>query len=197
MKRLAIFGAVFLSACASNPENIAKTYISPLQYSQYDCRQISQELANVNNRATDLKAALGQKADNDAAQMGVGLILFWPTLFFLEGGDGPEAAEYARLKGQRVALDQAAIQKRCADGSVQRPSWQSDPRYYSNGYQTPSKSWGTPSKLNNPTPRYSYGNQVPTYRPYPPNPYNAPPPTYGTGTPQGSSGNTLDEILGN
>ena len=28
--------------------------------------------------------------------MGVGLILFWPTLFFREGGDGPEAAEYAR-----------------------------------------------------------------------------------------------------
>ncbi len=46
--------------------------------------------------------------------MGVGLVLFWPTLFFLEGGDGPEAAEYARLKGERDAIEKVSIQKKCA-----------------------------------------------------------------------------------
>ena len=45
--------------------------------------------------------------------MGVGLILFWPTLFFLEGGDGPEAAEYARMKGEIDALETISIQKNC------------------------------------------------------------------------------------
>jgi hypothetical protein len=45
--------------------------------------------------------------------MGVGLVLFWPALFFLEGGDGPEAAEYAQLKGEFEALRENSIQKKC------------------------------------------------------------------------------------
>ena len=39
-------------------------------------------------------------------------ILFWPALFFLEGGDGPEAAEYAQLKGQYEALRTLAVQRK-------------------------------------------------------------------------------------
>jgi hypothetical protein len=35
-------------------------------------------------------------------------------LFFLEGGDGPEAAEYAQLKGEYEALRTAAVEKKCA-----------------------------------------------------------------------------------
>jgi hypothetical protein len=42
-----------------------------------------------------LYASLKKKADNDTAQMTVGMLLLWPTLFFLEGGDGPEASEYS------------------------------------------------------------------------------------------------------
>lgn len=45
--------------------------------------------------------------------MAVGMLLFWPTLFFLEGGDGPQAAEYARLKGEVDALEKVAIAKKC------------------------------------------------------------------------------------
>jgi len=45
--------------------------------------------------------------------MGVGLILFWPTLFALEGGDGPDAGEYAQLKGEYEALRTNSVQKRC------------------------------------------------------------------------------------
>ena len=45
--------------------------------------------------------------------MAIGLIIFWPALFFLEGGDGASAAEYSRLKGEFEALEQASIQKSC------------------------------------------------------------------------------------
>ena len=45
--------------------------------------------------------------------MGVGLVLFWPTLFFLEGGDGPEASEYTQLKGEFEALRTNSVQKKC------------------------------------------------------------------------------------
>lgn len=44
--------------------------------------------------------------------MTVGLILFWPALFFIDG-DTPQAQEYARLKAEFDALEQAAIQKEC------------------------------------------------------------------------------------
>ena len=67
----------------------------------------------VSRRAQELYGQLDKTASNDAAQMAVGMVLFWPALFFLEGGDGPEAAEYARLKGERDALEQVAIQKHC------------------------------------------------------------------------------------
>jgi hypothetical protein len=53
----------------------------------------------------------------DNWQMGVGLVLFWPSLFFLEGGDGPEAAEYSQLKGEYEALRQTSVAKQCGIAS--------------------------------------------------------------------------------
>lgn len=103
-----------LIGCASQPEKIATSYVSPLQYQDYTCKQIGMELGSVTRRANELAGTLKKKADNDAIQMGVGLILLWPTLFALEGGDGAEAAEFARLKGERDALEQAAVQKSCS-----------------------------------------------------------------------------------
>jgi hypothetical protein len=44
--------------------------------------------------------------------MALGLVLFWPALFFI-GGDGPEAQEYGRLKGEYDALEKASIQEEC------------------------------------------------------------------------------------
>ena len=39
--------------------------------------------------------------------------MFWPTLFLLEGGDGPEAAEYAQLRGEYKTLNDVSIAKKC------------------------------------------------------------------------------------
>ena len=54
---------------------------------------------------------LDKKASNDTAQATVA-ILFQPTLFFLEGGDRPQAAEYSMLKGEFDALEQVSIKKK-------------------------------------------------------------------------------------
>lgn len=102
-----------VTGCATHPDKIATASVSPLQYQNHDCAQIGAELERVSGRANELYAGLKKDADNDTAQMTVGMILFWPTLFFLEGGDGPEAAEYAKLKGEKDALEKVAIQKRC------------------------------------------------------------------------------------
>jgi hypothetical protein len=59
--------------------------------------------------------AAGQQdsqATKDAEATTVGVIIFWPTLFLI-GGDKQNAAQLGQLKGQRDAIEQASIQKRC------------------------------------------------------------------------------------
>jgi hypothetical protein len=102
-----------LASCASKPDAIATAYVSPLQYQNSSCAQLHSELARVTRRAGELHGTLDKMASNDQAQMAVGAILFWPALFFLEGGDGAQAQEYARLKGERDALEQASTEKQC------------------------------------------------------------------------------------
>jgi hypothetical protein len=56
--------------------------------------------------------AQDQKANNDAVATGVGVVLFWPALFFIKG-DAASAQEIAQLKGDMDAIEQANIQKKC------------------------------------------------------------------------------------
>ena len=102
------------SGCATDPAKIPSQYVSEVQYQSYDCEQLGQEARRVNSRVGDLYRQTKDLADDDEAQMAIGLILFWPALFFLEGGDGPAAAEYARLKGESEAIDRAVISKKCS-----------------------------------------------------------------------------------
>jgi len=101
-----------VAGCASSSEDIGAAYVSPLTYQNYDCDQIGAELQRVSARASQLGGEVDENATGDAVAMGVGLVLFWPALFFIDG-NGPEANEYARLKGEHEALQQASIQKKC------------------------------------------------------------------------------------
>ncbi|MFA0813726.1 hypothetical protein [Microbulbifer epialgicus] len=112
-KTVLLLTAAITAGCASNPDKIDATYVSPLKYEGYDCDQIAMEMDYVGNRTTKLYQRLDSERTKDNWQMGVGLILFWPALLALEGGDGPEAAEYAQLKGEYEALRQQSTQKRC------------------------------------------------------------------------------------
>ncbi len=105
--------AAAVIGCATPPQKIAATYVSPMQFQNLECDQVIAEMKRVNRRCGELYMSLKKTADTDKKQMGVGMILFWPALFALEGGDGPEATEYARLKGEREALEKAGIQKKC------------------------------------------------------------------------------------
>ena len=67
---------------------------------------------HVGRRTNELYMSLAKEAKADKWQTGIGIVIFWPALFLLEGGDGPEAVEYARLKGEYEALRQNAIQRR-------------------------------------------------------------------------------------
>lgn len=105
----ASFGMV---GCATSSKDIASTYVSPVQYQGYDCDQIAAENQRLASRVSQLGGRLDEASSNDKAIMGVGLVLFWPALFAL-GGTKQQEAEYARLKGEHDALQQAAVAKKC------------------------------------------------------------------------------------
>ena len=108
-----------LTACAKSTSEIPAQYVSPLQYKSHSCTQVEQEMVMLSRRVSDLGAQVDKTASDDNAQMAIGMILFWPALFALDG-DTPQAAEYGRLKGEFEALEKAAIQKNC-NITIERP----------------------------------------------------------------------------
>lgn len=116
--RISKFGALVMAACvagcASMPEQIGASYVSPLAYASYDCGQISAERERIATRVSQVTGAQARQAQNEQIATGIGLVLFWPALFLLVGPDRKE--ELSNLKGRYEALEQAAVEKRC-DGS--------------------------------------------------------------------------------
>ena len=111
-----IFSIIFLFllyGCASAPEDLGTAYVSPAQFKDYDCDQVAEALTYKNQRLNTLYTSLNKDAKADNWQMGVGLVLFWPALFALEGGDGADADEYRRVKGEVEALQTVSVKKKC------------------------------------------------------------------------------------
>lgn len=100
-----------LQGCSTHSENIGASYVSPLEYHDHTCRQIRQELVRVNRKVLDVSGKQDREATKDAVAFGVGMLLFWPALFFMIGDDKKE--ELARLKGEYEALENTAIEKNC------------------------------------------------------------------------------------
>lgn len=104
---LVILSAALITGCSSSPNKIQAAYVSPLKYRQYSCSDLDTEMAAVDARAVTLHKKLRKRADTDAFNMTAGLVLVWPALLFLSGGDGAAASEYSQLKGERDALIKA------------------------------------------------------------------------------------------
>lgn len=115
-KTVVQFTAGFLTlclatSCATRSSNVSAAYVSPITYSHLSCSQLRQELARVNAKVAEVSGAQDRAATRDAVATGVGLVIFWPALFFLMAGD--QKQELARLKGEYDALVSAGIQKNC------------------------------------------------------------------------------------
>ena len=111
-KLVAVAAAMSLAGCATAPEKIGATYVSPLQYSNYDCDQVRMEMVRVSQKVHEVAGVQKKEANKDAWATGVGLVVFWPALFFLAGGNDRKE-ELAGLKGNYDALSEVAIQKKC------------------------------------------------------------------------------------
>ena len=103
-----------LSACAVSPKKIEAIYVSPLKYAKHDCDQIAMEMDHVGRRTQELYRRLKHESDTDRWQGILGLLVFWPSLLFLEGKNSLEANEYAQMKGEYEALRQNAVEKKCS-----------------------------------------------------------------------------------
>lgn len=108
----AIGTAAIAAGCASRAENITAAYVSPVLYENLSCQQLAREATNVSARAQQAAGIQNKKSGQDAAVMTVGLVLFWPALLFTQG-DGAQAAEVARLKGEMEAIETASNRKGC------------------------------------------------------------------------------------
>lgn len=105
--KLAIALVFSVSACAASPKNISAQYVSPTMYSNLSCDQIRAEMMRVGARVQAVTGQQQKAANDDALAMGVGIVLFWPALFFLVN-DNDKKEELSRLKGEYDALQQAS-----------------------------------------------------------------------------------------
>jgi hypothetical protein len=69
------------------------------------------EMQRVSMRVHEISGVQDGHRTKDSVALGVGLVLFWPALFFMIGKDKKE--ELSRLKGEYEALERAAIEKEC------------------------------------------------------------------------------------
>jgi hypothetical protein len=113
MRTIAIIAsAAMLTACASRASDVPAAYVSPALYQNLSCAQLAAEAQRVSHAAAIASGQQERRAGNDAIATGVGLIIFWPALFFIKG-DGATSAELSRLRGEAVAIEQAATAKGC------------------------------------------------------------------------------------
>lgn len=104
--------AALLAGCASSASSIRPAYVSTVGYQGLSCGTLAGEATEVSARAQAAMGVQNQKATGDAVAMGVALVVFWPALFFIRG-NGADAAEVSRLKGEMQAIESASRLKGC------------------------------------------------------------------------------------
>ena len=117
---LLVLATVFtIGGCASKSTKIPITYVSPNEYASLSCVTLENEMRDISQQVAVITGQVDKEASADAWQMGVGLVLFWPALFFLEGGDGALQSNYALLKGKYEAASTQYKRKGC-DGLTEQ-----------------------------------------------------------------------------
>ena len=98
--------------CAHSSDEIVAQTLPSSTFDSYECERIATERERVSARLAELKTEVDETAADDELMTTVGILVFPPLLFFLKG-DGADATEYGRLKGEHTALQEAAAQKQC------------------------------------------------------------------------------------
>ena len=100
------------AGCATKAEKVQASYVSPIKYESFSCKQLRAEAERVSARVQQLTGVQNKKATDDAVATGVAIVIFWPAAF-LVGGNDVNTAELSRLKGEMDAIEQTSIKKNC------------------------------------------------------------------------------------
>ena len=117
VRALALLPAILAVGCAHSSDEIAAQPVPTSTFDSYECSKIAGEGDRMAARLAELKTEVDETADDDELTTTVGILVFPPLLFFLKG-DGAEANEYSRLKGEYAALQEVAVQKQCPSKSA-------------------------------------------------------------------------------
>ena len=117
MTRIQVTGvsiaALAVCSCATHPDDIQSTYVSPSLYARWTCEELVEERTRVASRVNQVTGLQSEAATGDAVFMTVGLVIFWPALLGLAATDDHEQ-ELARLRGEYEAIDQSMTRNRCS-----------------------------------------------------------------------------------
>lgn len=103
---------ILISGCATSPDAIQAQYVSGFNYSNYYCDTLRNEALKKSDRIQELYKLLSERYDNDVGNATVGTLLWWPSLVNIEG-DGPEALEFSKIKGEYAAMKQVLDSNNC------------------------------------------------------------------------------------
>jgi hypothetical protein len=101
-----------LGGCASSSKDVATAYVSPVTYQGYTCQQLALEAQSISARAAILSGGQDSQPAHDAWATGAAVVIIWPAAFSASG-DKRAASDFAEMKGQMVAVEQASASKSC------------------------------------------------------------------------------------
>lgn len=137
MKKMIItslLSVTMLAGCAKNTSELGKAYVSPMMYEDYSCQQLKGEMMRLTRRAEELTKSVNDNAQGDSVAMGLGLVLFWPALFFIDG-DSPEAQEYRQIRGEYDAVEKTLVMKQCGGVPEKNPFTEAEKAYKNQNQQ--------------------------------------------------------------
>jgi len=98
--------------CASQPDSIEPSYISPVTYASWSCDQLLDERIRLTKEVERVSGQQRENANADAVMMTVGIVLLWPVLFGL-AATKDRKIELGRLKGEYDAVQNNLTSKQC------------------------------------------------------------------------------------
>jgi hypothetical protein len=118
---VALATCLAMTACATRPDNISATYVSPVTYQSMSCAQLAEERARVSGELARLVDLQYQNANADAMMVAVGVV-FVPIVALGLFATKDRKVEIGQLKGQDGALAEAMRAKQCAMSPAATPA---------------------------------------------------------------------------
>jgi hypothetical protein len=108
--------AMALAGCVEQPQRVSAVYIPSLVFKGASCQELLGERARLAGYVAHVTAAQRRAADNDAALVIVGAVVFWPALLALPL-TVDQSAQLAVARGHYDALNEAIRKQGCQGAS--------------------------------------------------------------------------------